>query len=425
MLTSQDAAAHCEFPPTLQSKQLPYRQLLFNMKALILDAEAQTANSQDVAQPSPGPSEILVQVKTVSLNPIDSVYVYHPLASSGRTVGSDFAGIIAAIGEDVPNSSELHTSDMVAGFLQGACSVNPRPGAFAEYLTIPWDLVWKVPESMKMEEAAGVSLVSLTAAQGMWYRLGLKAPFAYDEDQALDEHPEWTWRREGGRPLPEYLNFFIYGASTSVGLFAAQMVRLSGKASGTKVRLFGAASKARWEMLKSEPYEYDHLVDYHDENWPEQIRKLSGGAGMHYAYDCISEGDSVKNSSSTLASGGRSAVVRSRISGAWKAGPLAIEPIYGAVWEGLGEEIQYSGFTVTKSPAARAFAVEFYKWLGRAAGSDLKPVPIRVMPGGLARMVEDGFKLLGTGKMEERQNKRTEEWMKPISAEKLVYRLEV
>lgn len=393
------------------------------MRALILDAEARTARLQDAVQPEPSNNEILVQVKAISLNPIDPLYVTKPLAKSGRTIGSDFAGVIVSIGSSVPSTSGLKPMDRVAGFLQGACSVNDRPGAFAEYVAIDYDLVWKVPAIVSDEEAAGVSLVSLTAAQGMWYRLGLKAPFEYDKTKALDEHPEWVWNAISAGKEQQTLNFFIYGASTSVGLYAAQMIRLSAQASGKTIRLFGAASKSRWDMLKAMPYGYENLVDYRDEDWPWQVRELAGGVGMDYAYDCISEGDSVKRVSDTLAINGRSAVVRSRAGGAWKADSLPVEPIYGAVWEGLGKEIQYQGFTVKESIAAREFAVEFYKWLGTVVGSKLVPNPIRRMPGGLEQVVQDGFILLGPGSMKDRETSRTEEWMKPVSAEKLVYRI--
>ena len=251
----------------------------------------------------------------------------------------------------------------------------------------------------------------------------MQAPFAYDRGKVWDENLAWKQHQSESAGESGPLNFFIYGASTSVGLYAAQMVRLSALASGRTVQLFGAASKARWSMLQSEPYGYDHFVDYRESDWPEQVRKLSDGVGMHCVYDCISEGSSVERTSSTLNSNGRSAIVRSREGGAWKAGQLPVEPSYGAVWEGLGEEIQYQGFTVKRSPAARHFAVEFYKWLGTAMGSSIKPVPIRLMPGGLEKVVRDGFALLGTGSMDDRDVRRIEEWMKPISAEKVVYQI--
>ncbi|KAH7124112.1 chaperonin 10-like protein [Dendryphion nanum] len=393
------------------------------MKALLLDAEEKTAKVGNVNKPVPKSNEILVQVIAISLNPIDPLYVGNPLGQTGRTVGSDFSGLITSIGDSVPGSSNLEIGDRVAGFLQGACSVNLRAGAFAEYLTIDWDLLWRVPDNITLEAAAGVSLVALTAAQGIWYRLGLQAPFVYDETKSLAENPEWNWRKSNERSEAELLNVFIYGASTSVALYAAQMVRLSAEASNKKIKVFGTASKDKWELLKAEPYRYDHLVDYHDQDWPSQIKNLSGDVGMHFAYDCISEGDTVERVSSILARNGVAAIVRSRAGGAWVGDDLPVEPVYGAVWEGLGEEVQYQGFTVKKSSAARDFAVRFYDWLGDTAGKKWVPNPIRIMPGGLESVVNDGFRLLGAGTMDKRDIKRNEPWMRPVGAEKLVYRL--
>ncbi|OAK93592.1 GroES-like protein [Phaeosphaeriaceae sp. SRC1lsM3a] len=389
------------------------------MKALVLNAEARNAHLTTIPAPLPFPTSLLIKVSFIALNPIDPLYVTHPLGATGRTVGSDFSGTVVSLGDRIPASAHISAGDRVAGFLQGACSVNDRPGAFAEYVVVPWDLVWRVPSNVKMEEAAGVSLVALTAAQGMWFRMGLRAPF----ETALKEGEGQEQRETSDEVGDETINVLIYSASTSVGLYAAQMARISARAMGKNVRLFGTASRSRWEFLRAEPYSYDHLVDYRDGDWEKQIMEASGGVGMHYVYDGLSEGDSVKRVASTLAKDGKIAIVRSREGGAWTADDLPIEPVYGAVWEGLGEEVQYQGMTVKKSPAAREFAVAFYKWLGQGTGSDLKPVPIRLMPGGLEKVVDDGFALLGAGGMEDRQATRAEEWMRPVSAEKLVYKV--
>jgi len=45
------------------------------------------------------------------------------------------------------------------------------------------------------------------------------------------------------------------------------------------------------------------------------------------------------------------------------------------------------------------------------------------MPGGLSKVVGDGFALLGAGGMEEQYSVRQEKWMRPVSAEKLVYKV--
>jgi len=381
------------------------------MDALVLNVEQKTANVLKVSQPVPGPDEILVRVHAIALNPVDALYTFNPLGSTGRVVGSDFAGTIESRGDAGPAKDHLEVGSRVAGFVQGACSVNDRPGAFAEFVVSPWDLVWQVPETTSFEEAATINLCGLTAAQSVYYRLGLPAPWSPETSSCFSSQAHG-----------DEINVFIYSASTSVAMYAAQLVRHSMGSSGAYIKLFGTASSNRFGMLQSEPYCYDHLVDYHDSNWPEQVKQLAGERGIHYALDCISEGSSVRIVSHLLRKDGRMAIVRSREAGAWDHNGLAtsIVPIYGAVWEGLGAEVQYSGFTVKKSPEARAFAVQFYKWLSQ--GGKLFSNPVRSMPGGLKRIVEDGFTLLGSGRMEDRNHERTEAWMTPVGAEKITYK---
>jgi hypothetical protein len=66
--------------------------------------------------------------------------------------------------------------------------------------------------------------------------------------------------------------------------------------------------------------------------------------------------------------------------------------------------------------------VSFYRFL--SSNLQLEPNPVRLMPGGLGKIVEDGFALLGPGSMDQRgSDARREPWMKPISMEKLVYEI--
>lgn len=396
------------------------------MQALILNPHTKSASLQTVPIPTPKLNELLIKVDSISLNPIDPLYVFHPLATTPRIIGSDFAGTIISFGAAVPSSANLSPGVRVAGFLQGACSVNERPGAFSGFVIAEWDLVWQIPGDMNIEEACGVSLVALTAAQGVWFRLGLPAPFKWDEGSVVEEHPEWTWWRDGEEKMPEgeELRVFVYGASTAVGLLFVQMARISARKIGKNLKAFGVASRRNWDLLAKEPYGYDGLVDYHDEDWPEQVRGMVGEEGVHFAYDAVSENESVAKVSGLLAPNGRMAIVRSKPAGAWNPENVRGEPVYGAVWEGLGAEIQYSGFTVPRSEAARGFAVEFFRWLSGSVGREIRPVPVRVMPGGLERVVQDGFELLGSGKVAERRKETGENvqaWMRPVSAEKLVY----
>ena len=377
------------------------------MKALVLDAERRTGIVKDVPVPESASNEVLIQVRAIALNPVDALYTAHPLGQSGRTLGSDFSGEVVELGLLVPTSSQLQPGSRVAGFLQGACSINDRPGAFAEYLVVPWDLVWRI-NGLGFEEAATVSLSALTAAQALYLRLSIPAPFSWSQQQRNDEARQ------------DFVSIVINGASTSVALYAAQLARASPK----PVTLFGTASAKHTHLLSNAPYEYESLVDYQAADWPHKILQMNNGQGLDFSFDCISERATVLNTARTLRQGGKLAVVRSREGQAWStsSAELGLEPSYGAVWEGLGEDVVYAGMTLPANAEAREFAVAFYAWLSE--GRNIVPNPTRIMPGGLEEVVEDGFLLLGTGSMADRGgDRREEEHMRPVSGEKLVYRI--
>jgi NADPH:quinone reductase-like Zn-dependent oxidoreductase len=215
--------------------------------------------------------------------------------------------------------------------------------------------------------------------------------------------------------------FFLYGASTSVAMYAAQLAHQSVKTSMRPIKLIGAASHGRFAKLSAAPYQYNYFVDYRDGKWPDKVREFSGGAGLDCAYDSISEGLTVQHVCKDLCPNGKLAIVRSREGGACEGNDLTekVSPIYGAVWEGLGEEVLYKGVTVHALPEARRSAVACYEWL--SSGSHIEPNQVRLMPGGLERIVPDGFTLLATGAMQERLSGRTAPYMRPVASEKLVY----
>ncbi|KAH6638572.1 chaperonin 10-like protein [Truncatella angustata] len=385
------------------------------MKALVLNAEARTASVEEVAVPTAAQGEAVVKVFAIALNPVDALYTLNPLGKSGRIVGSDFSGTVFATAD---GDGDIKIGTKVAGFLQGASSVNERPGAFAEYVTCPVDLLWRMPEDLTFEEAATISLCALTAAQALFYRLDLPAPF--------DWVPGTPRIRPGGRSagLPDRvpLTVLVYGASTSVGLFVAQLLRSSVVHTGASLKMIGVASQKNFPSLHSEPYLYDTLIDYRDQDWSRQVLEQTNEHGVAYAIDCISEGTTVKNVAGVLSDGGKMAIVRSREGGAWDAEglPENIRPSYGAVWEGLGVDVQYQGLVVPASSQSRTFTTAFFKWL--SSGRRINGNPVRLMPGGLENITHDGFVLLGSGAMKDRGKDRREPWMRPISAEKLVYR---
>ncbi|KAF5641472.1 uncharacterized protein FTJAE_4124 [Fusarium tjaetaba] len=364
------------------------------MKALVLNTSLKTAIVGDVDRPTPGSNEILVNVRAIALNPVDELYVSSPIAAQEkRVVGTDFAGVVVKAGSEITDLSDprVKVGTRVAGFLQGASSVNDRPGAFAEFIVVPYDLVWKIPDSLTFEEASTISMCGLTAAQALFGRLGLPSPFSSASQSTSGGHSKIT-------------NLFIYGSSTSVGLYAAQLARIAARVSGMSTRLIGAASSSKHDMLRNEPYSYDVLVDYRDEYWVENVKQATNRNGVDLALDCISEGPTVYKTHGTLAPSAKFAVIRGPVGGQYDPALLAIKPTYGAVWEGLGVEVGYNGAVIPANPDAHAFAKEFYNFLSQPLTSDiaqLEPNPVRIMPGGLERVVQDGFSLLGTGSCRE------------------------
>lgn len=69
-------------------------------------------------------------------------------------------------------------------------------------------------------------------------------------------------RREELDGEKDTVKFFVYGASTSVRMYAPRLVRRSCEGTGRRLVLIGVASKRKWRMLRGEPYGYDELVDY-------------------------------------------------------------------------------------------------------------------------------------------------------------------
>lgn len=248
-------------------------------------------------------------------------------------------------------------------------------------------------------------MCGLTAAQAVFSRLGMPSPFS---------------KTEGFPSSPDPINVLVYGASTSLGMYIAQLVRVAGETSGRKIRLIGAASAGKHALLKAAPYNYDVLVDYRKPGWKDEVLKATGGAGVQYAADTISEGETVANVDSVLASDGRYAVFLGPAVGGYDAAKLRHQPMYGAAWEALGVEVNFGGNIIPASSDARSFGADFYKWLS-SGGVKLQPNPIRSMPGGLERIGPDGFAVLGGLITARQQVQRTEDYMKPVSGEKLVY----
>lgn len=110
----------------------------------------------ETPQPAPGPLDLLVEVKGISLNPVDVKVRQNMSPDQGpRILGFDAAGIVRQVGSEV---SKFKVGDEV--FYAGDLT---RPGTNAEYHLVDERIVGKKPSSLDFAEAAALPLTSITA----------------------------------------------------------------------------------------------------------------------------------------------------------------------------------------------------------------------------------------------------------------------
>jgi NADPH:quinone reductase-like Zn-dependent oxidoreductase len=183
---------------------------------------------QEVDKPSPDAGEALVKVLAVSVNAADWHLVRgKPLFSRAtlgllrpkhQILGVDIAGQIEAVGSGV---TWFKPGDEVYANL-----LDHRYGGFAEYVSVPVDVMSSKPANLSFEEAAAVPMAAVTALQGLGH---------YGELQ----------------PTQKVL---INGASGGVGTFAVQIA----KAYGAEVT--GVTSTRNLDLVRS--LGADHVLDY-------------------------------------------------------------------------------------------------------------------------------------------------------------------
>ncbi|MFM7315027.1 MAG: zinc-binding alcohol dehydrogenase family protein [Cyanobium sp.] len=160
-----------------------------------------------VAEPTPGPHDLVLQVEAIAVNPVDTkVRAGIPPGGEGRILGWDAAGVVERCGEAV---SRFVPGDavIVAGDLR-------RPGCYGERLAVDARLCGRKPKNLNWAEAAALPLTTLTAWEGLFEGLG------FDPEGA-----------DAGRTL------LILGGAGGVGSIAIQLARRAG------LRVIASASR--------------------------------------------------------------------------------------------------------------------------------------------------------------------------------------
>jgi NADPH:quinone reductase-like Zn-dependent oxidoreductase len=144
------------------------------MKAVRFDqyGDVDVLAYEDVDTPVPGPGQVLVKVAATSFNPADVAFRAGYLSEMipltlPHTPGVDLAGTVAELG---PGVTGWEAGDAVVAFLPMT-----DPGAAAEYVLAPAEVLAAGPSTVDLAAAAAMPASGLTAWQALFEHAGLKA----------------------------------------------------------------------------------------------------------------------------------------------------------------------------------------------------------------------------------------------------------
>lgn len=125
----------------------------------------------ELPRPEPAGHDLLVAVKAISVNPVDTKVRRRESAATAdgwRVLGWDVAGEVVAAG---PDANRFKPGDAV--FYAGDVT---RPGGNAEYHLVDERIVGTKPASLSWAEAAALPLTAITAWEMLFDRLDVRRP---------------------------------------------------------------------------------------------------------------------------------------------------------------------------------------------------------------------------------------------------------
>jgi NADPH:quinone reductase-like Zn-dependent oxidoreductase len=256
----------------LQIPVVGHRGWIGRVEMLVAGIRRSGGDVEMIDMPAPRPlaeDEVLIQVRAAGVASWDEI-----VRTGGWDVGSrppmalgvEAAGMVAAVGSAVIDWSP---GDEVI--------THPLPlrdqGTWAPMLIAPAALLAPKPAGVSWEVAAVFPVPALTAEQVL--------------DEALDV-------KTGDRLLVNGAGGVTGGLLVSLGsLCGAEVVATAGLHSQEQVRALGAR----------------HVIDYHDEDWPEQVLAITGDSGVSAAVNAAPGG--AKDAIRAVTDGGRLATITS------------------------------------------------------------------------------------------------------------------
>jgi len=330
----------------------------------------------DTAAPSPSalaPTQLIIKVHVSGSNPKDWKIPLLAPGYNNSNSGDDIAGTVVAVGSSV---SEFAPGDRVAAFHE----MRTEFGSYAEY-AVAWEhTTFMLPANVSDEEGATIPLAAMTAAVGLFTRLGLPEPWS--TSRLLREDCA------GG--------VAVYGAASAVGAF---VVKLLVKCDIHPI-ICVAGNGIQFVEGLIDRGKGDTIVDYR-EGGDAIVRGLSAGVRegktLKYAYDAVSDHGSY---------GYLCQVLDTKSPG----GSHLTTVLPGKKYEGIPEGVNLTTTAVgsVHQESNHDFGYAWFRLFGQGMKEGwFTPHPHEVVQGGLAG-VGEGLSRLQTGK---------------VSAKKMVFRV--
>lgn len=222
------------------------------MKALLSKSSGgpESLVLEDIAAPTPGKGELLIDVKAAAVNFPDALVIqdlYQIRPPRPFAPGGEISGVVELLGEDV---SGFKVGDRVLA--------STGWGGFAEKAVASAAGTFKIPDAMPFDEAASLMVTYGTS----YYAL---------KERALIKPGE---------------SLLVLGAAGGVGIAAVQL----GKAMGAKV-IAAASSQERVDFAKGMGADvglvYPRILDKDGQKALSEEFKKAGGGGIDVVYDAV------------------------------------------------------------------------------------------------------------------------------------------
>lgn len=223
------------------------------MKALVLK-EDKSLELLEQQLPSLGEGEVLVKLKAASLNHRE-LWIrkgLYPGMTLPCILGADGAGIVDSIGDTVDPRWEGKEVIVYPAYDWGNDQYRPDrkfrvlgmpdPGTIAEFIRVPIENICEKPKYLSWSEAAALPVASITAYRGLL---------------------EYGQLKKGDRVL-----------ITGIGGGVAQAGMSFAKAVGAEIYV---TSSSKDKMADAVEQGAKAGVNYKEEDWPVQLKELSGG----------------------------------------------------------------------------------------------------------------------------------------------------